>query len=358
LTARARLFRAPGRVNLIGDHTDYNDGLVLPMAIGEATLVRARRRDDRRLIVQAHDLGERAEVDLDAPSPTAVAGWRSYVEGVARILLEQGLPLRGADLAVRSELPMGSGLSSSAALTVGTALALLAVSDLPAEPLAIARAAQETEHRFAGARVGIMDPLVVLLGRAGCALLLDCRSLETRHVPLRLGEHAFVLADSGVRHAIGDSGYNTRREECEEAALLLGRRSLREVRLEELPDLPRRLPDPLARRARHVVTENARTAETAEALAGGDLARVGAAMLASHRSLHEDYEVTVPELDRLVALAMDAGALGARMTGGGFGGSVVALVPRTVLPHLVSPFRVVEASEGAREIPDNAGILW
>ncbi|HEX5041295.1 MAG TPA: galactokinase [Candidatus Polarisedimenticolaceae bacterium] len=348
--------RAPGRVNLIGDHTDYNDGLVLPVAIGQATFVRVRARDDRRLSMHAQDVGERAEADLDGP--VHAGGWRSYVEGVARILLEQGFPLRGADLAVRSDLPMGSGLSSSAALTVGTALALLAVARLAAEPVPIARAVQETEHRFAGARVGIMDPLAILLGRAGCALLLDCRSLQRRHVPLRLGEHVFVLADSGVRHSIGASGYNTRRAECEEAVRLLGRRSLRDVGLEELPGLSRLLPDLLGRRVRHVVTENARTEEAAEALEAGDLGRAGTLMLQSHRSLREDYEVTVPELDRLVAAFLEAGALGARMTGGGFGGSVVALVPRDALREVRVPFRVVEASDGAREIPDNPGNLW
>jgi galactokinase len=357
LTVRARLFRAPGRVNLIGDHTDYNDGLVLPIAIGEATCIRARGRDDRRLRLEAEDFGEKAEVNLEEPW-RGETGWWGYVEGVARILLEQGLPLRGADLAVRSHLPMGSGLSSSAALTVGAALALLAISALPVDALQVARAAREAEHRFAGARVGIMDPLAILLGRAGCALLLDCRSLKTRHVPLRLGEHALLVADSGVRHAIATSGYNARRRECEEAARLLGRASLRDVGQEELADLPRLLPDPLPRRVRHVVTENARTAETAAALEAGDLARAGARMLASHHSLRDDYEVSVPELDRLVARAMDAGALGARMTGGGFGGSVVVLAPRSALAELGSAFRVVEASEGAREIPDNPGNLW
>jgi galactokinase len=371
--ARTRLFRAPGRVNLIGDHTDYNDGLVLPIAIREGTFVAGRVRADARLHVEARDLGERAEVDLSVPWRGGSATWLAYVEGVARTLLARGIHLRGADLAIHSEVPMGAGLSSSAALSVGVALALTTLSGVTLRPVELARAAQDAEHRFAGARVGIMDPLVILLGRAGFALLLDCRSLETRHVPLHLDEHVLVLADSGVRHALASSGYNERRAECEEAASLLGLSSLRDVGLQDLPALQRRLPAMLLKRVRHVVTENARTAEAAEALSRGDFARMGALMLASHASLRDDYAVSTPELDRLVALTCRAGAAGARMTGGGFGGSVVALVRRVdvdglaaeIAARLGAAIRVVEASDGAREIAGSAeearadaGLLW
>jgi galactokinase len=327
-----RLFRAPGRVNLIGEHTDYNEGFVLPMALDRDTLVAARPRADRRLRARSASLGEEDEVDL-AAAPTPRRGtWLDYVEGTARVLQERFGPLPGADLLVTGDVPLGAGLSSSASLEMAVATALVGLAGWTLDRRAVALAGQEAEHRFVGARCGIMDQFVSMFGRAGHAVLIDCRSLETRLLPVHPGRASVLVFDSGVRHRHAGGEYNVRRTQCEEAVARLGTRlpgvrALRDVTPDQLALHEEALPEPLLRRARHVVTEIDRTARAAAALSEGDLAGFGQLMFASHRSLRDDYEVSVPELDTLVEAAATApGVLGARMTGGGFGGCMVALV--------------------------------
>jgi galactokinase len=327
-----RLFRAPGRVNLIGEHTDYNDGFVLPIALDRDTVAAASERDDRRLVARSADGGEPGEIDLDA-APTARRGtWLDYVEGTARVVEERFGRLRGADLLVAGDVPVGAGLSSSAALEISVGTALAALAGLPLDGRALALAGQAAEHRFVGTRCGIMDQLASVLGRAGHALFVDCRSLDVRAIPVHPERAAVLVFDSGVRHQHSSGEYNVRRAQCEEAVARLaarraGIRALRDVTPAELGEAG--LPEPLRRRARHVVTEIARTEEAAAALTRGDLAGFGRLMYASHASLRDDYEVSVPELDALVeAAAATSGVLGARMTGGGFGGCAIALVER------------------------------
>jgi galactokinase len=340
-----RLFAAPGRVNLIGDHTDYNDGWVLPMAIDLRTIVAVAPRNDSLLRVHSMNMEERAEIDLATP-PRGPRSWVAYVEGVARVLQSCGHFDGGADLVIGSDVPVGAGLSSSAALEIAVGLALLGVSGRSLPPTELALAAQRAEHEYVGTLCGIMDQLVVALGRAGHALLIDCRSLEATRVPLDLAGAAVVVCDTGVKHELAASAYNQRRAECEKAAEFVGRtkggvRTLRDVREEELARAASTLPEVLHRRARHVVTENARTLAAADALREGRLEAVGRLMFASHASLRDDYEVSAPELDTLVAAAEGMeGVYGARMTGGGFGGCVVSLVAAEAVPSVTR--RLVE----------------
>lgn len=338
-----RLFRAPGRVNLIGEHTDYNEGFVLPVAINRATYIAAAPRDDRRVVVHSLDLNEQAEFDLDfAPTRKPGATWTAYVEGTARCLEAAGVArLAGAELMIQSNVPIGAGLSSSAALEIAAGYAMLSLNandaadgvDLPS----LARAGQCAEHNYVGAKVGIMDQTVSAMGRAAHALLLDCRSFETTLIPLVLQQAALVVCDTKVKHALASSEYNTRRAECERSVEILRRdlpgiTALRDVSLTELAQLETALPEPWRRRARHVVTENERTLRAAAALENEDLKTFGALMFESHASLRDDYEVSCAELDELVdAAAKIDGTLGARMTGGGFGGCTVNLVLRTAV---------------------------
>lgn len=321
--------RAPGRVNLIGEHTDYNDGFVLPCAISRHTLVAARRRDDRQVRIVAGDLGgATAAFSLAGPIvPDSSAGWSNYVRGVADGLLEAGLDLPGADLAIMGDMPQGAGLSSSAALENAAGLALAALAGQPDfDRTRLALIGQRAEHRFAGCNCGIMDQLVSARAQAGCALLIDCRSLECTPVPLP-ADLAVMIVHSGIARGLVDGEYNLRRQQCEAAARHFGVAALRD--LDVLP--PAGTLDPVAHaRARHVVGENARTLAAAAALRAGDAATLGQLMAASHAAMRDDFEITLPAIDRLVALLADViGADGgARMTGGGFGGAVVALLPQ------------------------------
>jgi galactokinase len=332
-----RLFRAPGRVNLIGEHTDYNDGFVLPMAIDRGTTVAAAPRQDR--IVRAHslNLNSTAEFDLDRPGPPRRGVWFDYVEGVAQALLRRGARLRGADLVVESDVPSGAGLSSSAALEVSAGMALAAVSGAPVGPLELALAGQEAEHTYVGTKCGIMDQLTSACGRAGHALLIDCRTLQATPIPLDTTETAVVVCDTRVRHALATSAYNERRADCERGVELLRAAlpavtALRDVSVEDLERYGDLLPETVRRRCRHVVTENARTIRAAEALRAGRMDELGRLMWQSHESLRDDYEVSCAELDALVEIAAGVPCVaGARMTGGGFGGSTVSLVRRDAL---------------------------
>ncbi len=338
----ARLFSAPGRVNWIGEHTDYNDGFVLPVALERRTHVAAAARDDHRLHVFAQDLGERASVWLDDRPQPDEPRFMAYVAGVARTLAARGFPVGGADLLVQSEVPIGAGLSSSAALEVAVAFALTALSDRAISPLELALAAQAAEHEYAGTRCGIMDQYVAALGRAGHALLIDCRSLEATLVPLALGTATLLVCDSRVQHELVTSAYNERRAECERGVAVLGAgdarvRALRDVSVAELEARRGELPPVTYRRCRHVVTENARTRAAAAALGAGDLAAVGRLMAESHASLRDDYEVSSPELDLLVEVATEhPGVYGARLTGAGFGGCTVTLVESAAVEGLAA----------------------
>jgi galactokinase len=322
-----RLFQAPGRVNLIGEHTDYHDGFVLPMAMDRGTLVAAAARDDRRLRIRSVDAGEEREFDLDDPPVERRGDWLDYVEGVAREM-EAGVGrLRGADLLVHGDVPVGAGLSSSASLEVALARALLSLSGRRAARGRVARLCQAAEHRFVGTRCGIMDQLTAASGRAGHALLIDCRSLRTVPIPLPADRASVLVCHSGVRHRLASSGYNDRRAESEAAlrAIAPDRRALRDVGPAEVESAS--LEPMLRRRARHVVGEIERTRRGARALRAGDLEAFGTLMIESHHSLRDDYQVSTPELDALVEAALGRpGVYGSRMTGGGFGGCTVTLV--------------------------------
>lgn len=332
-----RVFRAPGRVNLIGEHTDYNGGFVLPMAIERETAVAARARRDRKIRVFTLNLEEAAEFDLDAETSRKKRTWLNYVEGAARILERNGVRLKGADLLIGSDVPVGAGLSSSAALEVAVGLALSEISNRTIDRTLLARIGQQTEHEFVGANVGIMDPFVSAHARKDHALLLDCRSLEYENVPLDTRAAAIVICDSNVKHDLATSGYNKRRAECEQAVEKLKEflpeiKDLRDVSPADFREYADRLPETIRRRARHVVTENERTLEAAAALKRNDSEAFGRLMRQSHESLKNDYEVSSKELDWLVEIAENTpGVFGARMTGGGFGGSTVNLVKRVSL---------------------------
>ena len=365
-----RVFRAPGRVNLIGEHTDYNDGFVLPMAIEHSTLAAAAPREGRRVRVLSLNVNRREEFDLDRPGPPRRGSWLDYVEGVARALEARGLRLSGADIVIHSDVPSGAGLSSSAALEISVGLALVSVSGAELDRVALALAGQAAEHEYVGTRSGIMDQFVASLGREGHALLIDCRALEATPIPVDTTDTLVVICNSQVKHKLASSEYNTRRAECERGVELLREvmpnvRALRDVSEAELRGHEGRLPEPVRRRVRHVVTENGRTLAAAEALRAGDTAEMGRLMYLSHESLRDDYEVSSAELDVLVESASRVkGVWGARMTGGGFGGCTVNLVRRdalkdfqnTVLTHyhqvtgLTPAFYISEARAGAHEL--------
>ena len=326
-----KVSRAPGRVNLIGEHTDYNDGFVMPAALEFATLVAAAPREDRRVSVYSMIMDETREFDLDAPSGGGRRDWSDYVFGVAVMLEKSGRRLKGADCVVFTDVPLGSGLSSSAALEVSVAHALLTAAGLPFEPIEVAKICQRAENDFVGMRCGVMDQYVSACGVAGNALLIDCRSLESRNVPIAPNLR-LVIANSNVRHRHAGGEYNARREACEEGVRLLRPRlgpiaALRDVTPAELERHRRALPALVYRRCRHIVTENARVLEAERALKAGDFVACGQAMNASHVSMRDDFEITCPEIDFLVGLAQgEPGVYGSRMTGGGFGGCTVSLV--------------------------------
>jgi galactokinase len=340
--APPRVFSAPGRVNLIGEHTDYNDGFVLPMAIERRTVVAASPRDDRRIVAFSMGLADTFELDLERPGPKRRGIWGDFVEGTARALLSRGVAVNGANLVIDSDVPRGAGLSASAALetSVGLALASLA-SPAPLDRVTLAQAGQAAEHEYVGTLCGIMDQYIAALGVARHALLVDCRSLEARRVPLDLRGKKLVVCDTTVKHELASSAYNERRSECEEAVRLLRPvlpdiAALRDVDVAAFDRHAALLPEPVRRRARHVVTENARTLRAVEALTSGDFEEFGRLMHASHVSLRDDYEVSCPELDLAVDEALaQPGVFGARMTGGGFGGCAIALVANEAADALI-----------------------
>lgn len=323
---------APGRVNLIGEHTDYNEGFVLPIAVDLQLFVAARSRDDRSVRIFAADLDDYDEFSLDNLVRDEGANWRNYPRGVAWAIQQNGIELKGVDAVVASDIPIGAGLSSSAAIEVGFALTFLHFVGADVSRPTLAQWCQLAEHKFAGVQCGIMDQMIALLGKRNHALLIDCRDLSHQLVPLPKGI-AFVVADTGVPRTLAASEYNIRRQQCEEAVQWLSKllerpiRSLRDVTLEELGQVYNEMPDPIRRRARHVVTENNRVLAFQQAMREGALKRAGSLLLASHASLRDDYEVSCRELDAMVkALMSIEGVFGARLTGAGFGGACLAMV--------------------------------
>ena len=322
----SRTFRAPGRVNLIGEHTDYNDGFVMPVAIDLSTWVHVTPLEARKLQIHSENFNEEVEIDPGDQNLVARGHWSDYPIGVAVILERAGHRLRGAKLRIRGEVPIGSGLSSSAAIEVATACALIANSGLKIDEREIALLCQRAENEFVGARVGIMDQFVSLFGRAHRALLLDCRSLDFKLLPVP-DNVRLIICNTMVKHELASSAYNERREMCEAGANHLNVTALRDATLEQLEQHRHGLPEVVYRRCRHVITENARVMAAGEALEQGDLHRFGKLMAESHVSLRDDYEVSSEELDLMVELAQPVeGVSGARMTGGGFGGCTVNLV--------------------------------
>lgn len=327
----------PGRVNLIGEHTDYNDGLSLPFAISDGVTVRAGPLDGHRIEAVAADLDERDSFSLDDVS--RADGWRAFVRGAVGELAGLGISLVGASVEISGTVPRGAGLSSSAGLEVGLVLALLALAEAP-EPdrIELARLCSRIENEWVGAQTGLLDQIASLCGEADRAMLIDFRSLSVRPVALSLGEFKLVTLDSGEEHTLAGSGYNQRRAECAEACSSLGVASLRDATLADLD----RLSAPLADRVRHVITENKRVLDAVDALERRDLAELGRLLDASHASLRDCYEVSTLAVESAVERCKQAGALGARIMGGGFGGSVLALLP----PGASAPPGAVEVRPG------------
>ena len=329
--AQPQIFCAPGRVNLIGEHTDYNDGFVLPCAIEFATRVAIAARPDRKLVVRSTEFAQVFDFDLENLPSKAQRIWPDYVLGVAVMLRNAGRALPGANLLVHGEVPIGAGLSSSAAIEVATALALLGLSGAKLPLPEIAKLCQRAENEFVGAHVGIMDQFVSCLGKAGHALLLDCRSLHFELVPVP-DQVKLVICNTMVKHELAGGEYNRRRQECEEGVRILSRsipgiKALRDVTPQQLSSSVNVMPPVIYKRCRHVVEENERTVQAAELLRSGGLSRMGELMRESHRSLRDLYEVSCRELDVMVEAAEGfPGYYGGRMTGGGFGGCTINLV--------------------------------
>jgi len=330
------IYQAPGRVNLIGEHTDYNDGFVMPAAIGFYTRALVASRPDRKLVIHSENYSEQVEFDLDHLPTTRAGRWSDYVIGVVKMLAQSGKKLGGANLLVDGNVPQGAGLSSSASIEVAVGYALLDRAD-PADTRTdidrtkLALLCQQAENEFVGARCGIMDQFVASHGKRGQALLLDCRSLEYRLLPLP-DNVTLAICNTMVKHSIAKGEYNQRRSECEAGVRSLSKYlpntlALRDVTLENLETYGHELPETILRRCRHVIGENARVLQAAALLELGDLQAFGTLMLESHRSLRDDFEVSCPELDLMVKLAEQVeGVYGTRMTGGGFGGCTIALV--------------------------------
>jgi galactokinase len=326
-----RIFRAPGRVNLLGEHTDYNDGFVMPCAIGFSTRVAIFPRQDRKLVIRSEEFSEQFEFDLDNLPSRGKGMWSDYVLGIAVMLRQTGHSTPGASLLVRGDVPIGAGLSSSAAIEVASALALMSLDGAQLPLPEVAKLCQRTENLFIGARVGIMDQFVSCLGKAGHALLLDCRSLEFKLIPLPENLR-LVICNTMVKHEHASGAYNRRREECDEGVKILTQwypdiRALRDVSVAQLEQHVGEIPEVIYRRCLHVVSENQRVLKGAKYMTDGDVDQFGGLMRESHRSLRDLFEVSCRELDVMAEIAETLpGYCGGRMTGGGFGGCTVNLV--------------------------------
>jgi len=364
------LWFGPGRVNLIGEHTDYNDGFVFPFAINRRAVVALAVRDDRMLRVASSFTDEVVEISLDDLSPETVSGWSAYPLGVAWALGEHGADLSavtGFDAYIDSDVPIGAGLSSSAAIECATAVALNEVWNLGFEKQVLVRVGQLAENRVVGAPTGILDQSASLLGQTDAAVFLDCRSFESEIIPLGFDDAGLELLviDTKVSHAHATGGYADRRASCEKGAALMGVGSLRDLTVDDLPRAASVLDEETFRRVRHILTENQRVLDTVRVLREQGPSAIGELLDASHTSMRDDFEISVAELDLAVETARAAGALGARMTGGGFGGSAIALTPHALIPavqqavaeafaaagYTAPDMFVVRAAAGAARLP-------
>jgi galactokinase len=317
--------RSPGRVNIIGEHTDYNDGFVLPMAINYATWIALQPREDRQILITALDMGEKLQFDLDQ-FDKGEGGWREYITGVAWALGEAGHQLNGWEGVISGNVPIGAGLSSSASLELALARAFALVSDLKWDPVEMALLCQKAENHWVGISSGIMDQLISANGRKNYAMLIDCRSLETQQIPLQEGTRVVIL-DTATRRGLVDSAYNERREQCEAVASYFNVKALRDITLDQLEMNDGLLNNQLYQRARHVISANQRVMDAVETLKSGDSPALGQLMNESHTSMRDDFEISRDEMDQMVDIAQSLpGCYGARMTGGGFGGCAIALV--------------------------------
>jgi galactokinase len=340
--------QAPGRVNLIGEHTDYNDGFVMPCAIDYQAVIACAKRDDGviRLISVDYDHVQDSFVVNQEIKPTEDKLWANYMRGVVHFLKEKGYSFGGADIAITGNVPLGSGLSSSAALEVVTGQAMKTLYELDVTQSDLALIGQAAEHHFAGCKCGIMDQMISACGENNHALLLDCRSLKTKAVHIPDGV-SIMIVNSNVTHSLVDGAYNALREQCEEASRQLGKVALRDATLAELNASHITKGSDIYKRAHHIISENDRTVACANALIAGDLQQVGEYMYASHASMRDDFEITVPEIDYIVEVLTEAIGTkgGARMTGGGFGGCCVALMPTDMVPQVRA---VIEAKYQAK----------
>jgi galactokinase len=353
--SRPAVFSAPGRVNLIGEHTDYNDGFVLPSAIGFYAHVAVGPRSDRTLVFRSTEFAQAFEADL-SEAPKRLGGWCDYVLGVALLLIKAGIQVSGANILVHGEVPIGAGLSSSAALEVASAMAMLHLAKAEMPMKEIAQLCQRAENEFVGAHVGIMDQFVSCHGRKGNAVMLDCRSLDYELVPVPESVN-FVICNTMVKHELSGGEYNVRREQCESGVRILAKaypevRALRDISIEQLQAQKATMPEVIYRRCLHVVQEDHRVTETVRQLRSGDLKAVGKLMADSHASLRDLYEVSCVELDAMVEAAQGLpGFIGGRMTGGGFGGCTVNLVEKTGAAEFAQ--RIVERYRAKTGIAPN-----
>jgi len=345
------VWSAPGRINLIGEHTDYNDGFVLPMAITQRTAVAIRRRSDRIVRVQSQHSDHTAELDLDHVDQAHLTGWPAYPLGVVWAVSESGVDLSdasGLDIYIDSDVPIGAGLSSSAAIECAVAVALRDLWSLDETDAELARLCQRAENVAVGAPTGIMDQSVSLMGQEGHALFLDCRSLDVDHVPFDVAREglAVLAVDTAVKHANNDGGYASRRASCETVAAALGVAALRDVTPEMLESRRDSLDEVDYRRARHIVTENQRVLDTVRVLKSSGARAIGDLLNGSHASMRDDFEISCPELDCAVDTALRAGAIGARMTGGGFGGTAIALIEMESVDRVIDAVTQAFADNG------------
>ncbi|MDB5289698.1 MAG: galactokinase [Phycisphaerales bacterium] len=368
---KVHVIRAPGRVNLIGEHTDYNDGFVFPMAIEPEVRIVCRSRPDGLVrLASAAFRDQIVEFSLQQKIERAEPKWANYSRGVAAELIAAGIPLVGMDALISNTLPVGGGLSSSAAIEVGTGRALLTLAGVEMDGDRLALLCQKAEHEYAGVPVGIMDQTIVATGKAGHAMLLDCRSLARQFIPLDPAELRVVIVNSMVKHELSGGEYAQRRRECEEGVAFFRTqnpevRALRDVTIKQIEAAEGKLPDVVFRRCRHVVSENARTTHAADLLTKRHYEEAGELMVQSHASLRDDYEVSTVELDYLATEAIKVkGVYGARMTGGGFGGCIVALCqPRSVEPlvgHLSKQYQKqfgIEPAEYVTTATAGAGVV-
>ncbi|MBB1313035.1 galactokinase [Aliivibrio sp. SR45-2] len=351
--APTHIIQAPGRVNLIGEHTDYNDGFVLPCAINYQTVVAAAKRDDNIVRVVSVDYGNETD-EFDITQEITFQEnkmWANYIRGVVKCLIGRGFEFKGADISVSGNVPQGAGLSSSAALEVVIGQTFKELYNLNISQAEIALNGQQAENEFVGCNCGIMDQMVSAEGNENHAMLLDCRSLETTAVAMP-ENMSVVIINSNKKRGLVDSEYNTRREQCEEAARIFGVKALRDVSIDMFNAKAHELDEMVAKRARHVITENDRTEEAAKVLASGDMKRMAVLMAESHASMRDDFEITVKEVDALVDIVKNVIGEngGVRMTGGGFGGCIVALVPPTLVNDVKAAVEeLYESATGLKE---------